>query len=132
MTGKAAFVPHFALPAPHVNVIFMMLNTFEIILIAWILLCGSIWLIIRKFKPEWIGLSKNLNKQVIDGVKFEPCSDCEKGLLEPVLNRNVKIRGIPFFHMYIKNQNIDLQCNQCSHKETVFVKYKRVSLIQKI
>jgi hypothetical protein len=109
-----------------------MLNTFEIALLIWILLAVSVWLIIRKLKPEWIGLSKDLNKQIIDGVKFETCPKCKNGLLEPQLNRKIKIHGIPVFYMYIKNQNIDLHCNQCTHKETIFVKHYRFSLTQKL
>ena len=92
----------------------------------------SAWLIIKKLKPEWIGLSKDLNEQIIDGVKFEDCSQCESGLLEPIVNSKIKVHGIPVFYLYIKNENIELCCNRCAHKETRFVEYMRLSLVQKI
>ena len=89
-------------------------------------------MIIRKLRPEWVGLSKNLNRQIIDKVKFESCPKCKNGFLEPVLNRKIKVRGIPVLYMYIKNENIELNCNQCPHKEMRFVEHMRISLIQKI
>ena len=109
-----------------------MINNFEIAILTWILCVVSVWMLIRKFKPEWIGLSGDLNKQIIDNVKFEACSQCKNGLLEPKLNRNIKVRGIPVLYMYIKNEQIQLHCNQCDHMETKFVDHMRFSLIHKL
>ena len=38
----------------------------------WVMFVVSAWLIIKKLKPEWIGLSKDLNEQIIDGVNTQP------------------------------------------------------------
>jgi len=108
------------------------MNIFEIGLIIWVIFASTLWLVIRSVKPEWLGLEKNINKQIIDNVKVEKCPKCDGGYLKPQLAKSIRVRGLPVFNMYIKNQKLTSQCNNCKFTEKKYYKYKRISLTNKV
>ena len=65
--------------------------------LAWILFVCISWLLIRKFRPHWIGLGQDFNQQKIDSVKYHNCPRCESGTLEPQFKQSLfrPVVGVP-------------------------------------
>jgi hypothetical protein len=108
-----------------------------IIILSWILIVVTVWIYIRKHRPEWIGLGDDFNKQQIDGVRYSICPECSQGTLEPQFRWWQYFIGItlPPGIMYIVGNPYLLICSKC-HFTTEHIDNKslftRISLTQKL
>jgi len=87
------------------------------IILLWVVFCTAVWLIIRKKRPEWIGLGNDFNKQKINGVKYEPCSKCGVGRLEPIFHSFEKRHTIiiPSGLIYVVGSPDEYKCTNCDY-----------------
>ena len=112
-------------------------NLWIILTLAWIVIFVSIYLYIRKHKPEWIGLGEDFNKQKIDGVKYDICPKCSQGTLEPKFRWWQYCIGItiPPGILFIAGNPYPLICSKCDFlteeidKKRIFT---RISLTHKL
>lgn len=61
---------------------------FDFFIIVWIIVVVIMWLVVRRFKPQWIGLGKDFNDQKIDNVRYQyhKCPKCDTGRMEPTFD----------------------------------------------
>jgi hypothetical protein len=61
---------------------------FVFFIIAWMIVVVIMWLVVRRFKPQWIGLGKDFNDQKIDDVRYHyhKCPNCNTGRMEPTFD----------------------------------------------
>lgn len=108
------------------------MNLFDIGLLIWIGVVVIIWLIIRRLRPDLLGLGDDFNKQAIDGVKLSPCSLCHVGQLAPYFKDIEKRKGIgiPPGLFYIAGAPDEYRCTTCDYRtqEVKKKKYTRISL----
>ena len=95
-----------------------MSNSILILIISWIIIFCSAWLIVRKFRPHWIGLGQDFNAQKIDGVKYKNCPKCQTGVLEPQFKRSFfrPIIGIPPGILYRIGLPKEYRCLNCGDR----------------
>ena len=105
--------------------------------LAWVALGTAAWLIIRRKRPEWIGLGSDFNKQKIDGVKYEPCPECKDGRLEPIFH-SLKKRNtisIPPGLIYVVGTPDEYRCTRCGYTapgNSFPRRFTRISLAQRL
>ena len=109
----------------------------EYFAIFWVIFCASIWLIIRKKRPEWIGLGSDFNKQKIDGVKYDPCQKCGVGRLAPIFHSFEKRHTItiPPGLVYVIGSPDEYKCTNCGYiaKGNQFPRrFTRISLAHRL
>jgi len=108
-----------------------------ILSILGILIGVIIWILLRKHKPELLGLHKDINKQKIDGVKLKHCTKCLKGFLEPQFSWWRYFFGIllPFGIVYIIGKPNSFLCNECGNRESGALQesfFTRISLTHRL
>lgn len=109
----------------------------EFIILGWIVFVVAVWLVIKKKKPEWLGLGKSRNLQKIDGVQLRKCSKCSEGELEPVFKwwRYFFYAGLPPGFIYIFGRPDKYKCLQCGDETPALLGTKlltRISLTQRL
>lgn len=106
-------------------------------IIAWIIIVPIAWLTIRRFKPHWIGLGADFNKQRIDGVKYHECPDCESGRMEPRFKQSIfkPFFGIPpglISRVGTPEVYVCLNCGKVLDGNFFGDKFTRVSLASRV
>ena len=114
-----------------------MSNVILILFVSWIIIFCTAWLLVRKFRPQWIGLGDDFNEQKIDGVKYKSCPKCETGKLEPKFNLSLfsPMIGIPpgiLYRIGSPNEYICLNCGECLPGNYFGERITRISLASKI
>jgi hypothetical protein len=109
----------------------------NILIILWIVIVVTAYLLIRSHRPEWVGLGKDFNKQKIDGVRYLVCPMCTGGTLEPKFKWWQYCIGVtlPPGIMYIAGNPYILICSNCNFKTAEIEKRKlftRISLTHKL
>lgn len=113
------------------------MNNLEYFALVWVIFCAAVWLIIRKKRPEWIGLGTDFNRQKIDGVRYNVCPKCSQGTLEPKFKWWQHCIGItlPPGVIYIAGNPYSLICSKCEFKTEKIDKkriFTRISLRHKL
>lgn len=108
-----------------------------ILILSWIVVVVIAWLFIRRYKPEWIGLGEDFNKQKIDGVRYSVCPECSQGTLEPKFKWWQHCVGIslPPGIIYIAGNPYSFICSKCGFiTEKIDKKrlFTRISLTHKL
>lgn len=91
-------------------------NHSDIFALCWIAIVVVIWLLIRRYRPEILGIGKNFNDQRIDGVRHRTCPGCNEGLLEPQFYKRKRMIGIPPGFIYVVGHPDEYICSKCKHK----------------
>lgn len=108
-----------------------------VIIIAWIITIPIIWLIVRRFRPEWVGLGEDFNDQKIDNVKYHSCPKCNKGRMEPKFRSSFfrPAIGIPpgfIFGLGPPKEYVCLQCDLVLPGTYFGEKITRISLASRV
>ena len=109
----------------------------NILIIAWIIIVVTAYLLIRKHKPEWIGLGKDFNKQKVDGVRYKVCPECAQGTLDPKFKwwQYCMVISLPPGIMIIAGNPYSLVCSKCGFITYKIIKkrlFTRISLAHKL
>ncbi len=114
-----------------------MSNAILILVVSWIIIFCTGWLVIRKFRPHCIGLGQDFNDQKIDGVKYKSCPKCETGRLEPQFKQSFfnPMVGIPpgiLYRIGAPKEYICLNCGDSLPGNYFGEKTTRISLASRI
>jgi len=107
------------------------------IMFGWIIFVVAVWIIVRKKRPDLLGLSEDFNSQRIDGVRYDACPKCEDGLLEPIISSFEKrsIIGLPPGLFFMKGSPDKYRCTNCNYTiqgDLINKGFTRISLAQKL
>jgi len=94
------------------------MHILELVILLWVALVVITWLIIRRTKPQILGLGKSRNFQRIDNVLLNKCSKCGQGELEPVFIwwRYFLCIGLPPGIIYLFGTPNKYRCSQCGNE----------------
>jgi hypothetical protein len=103
----------------------------------WVAFCTAAWLIIRRKRPEWIGLGTDFNKQKIDGVRYESCPKCTDGRLQPIFHSLEKRNTItiPPGLIYVVGTPDEYKCTHCGYaapRNLFKRRFTRISLAHRL
>jgi hypothetical protein len=108
-----------------------------IFILAWIIAVPTVWLIIRRYRPQWIGLGEDFNEQKIDNVKYHKCPECSTGRMEPKFNPSFfrPVIGIPpglVYGLGPPKEYVCLNCGMILDGNYFGEKVTKISLVSRV